>query len=336
MRVLPQVTSIMNIPHYAGFSHSVSANGNAAVGIADRMLYLNGRDNSYMYVYFHEGVFDDTLEEFCKLTWDGCAPYGTYNATTRFVFEVYIMRNGDIFLRLLKASSTWNGSFSFNGLTYTINMESPNVSFYALDPNALAHELAYEEYNTAHGYHYEAIFSGMASITNTTTNTSLLNYSTDDGSTTYSFLDYFSWRYNGVDRGYLVISGNAWIGIGSNSEDIRVGRADCNLLSIRSQLGNIALGGVTQKFWKTIWIGGYPYNSATANHIFEVIFFENGDAQITMMAKTATGVYSFLGLSFSIEANQTISFYRQNAEGTSWISATELYDITKTCWLISQ
>lgn len=323
------VTATTNIIDFAGnVSHAVAITGDTVISIGAFALKLNAQDNSVLYVYYQEGTLDEPACDFIKVVWDGCAPYGVYNATTAFRFEFYWLSNADAFLRLVSASTTWSGEFSYAGKAYTISMANPYLSFYAISPHGYEHEKVYEMYNPAHQHKHELTFTAMSEITNNLNNMEVIYYATDDGNTAFTFKSKMTWRYNGVDRTYLILSGNGWIGLGAAAENILFGRSDNTLYRIYDQFGQIMLNGITQKFWRIRWFGAQPYSAAEGSLVFELILFENGDAQITSIAQVG-GTYSFFGLVYTIAVGQSVSFYRQNAEGTSWVSATELYDITK-------
>lgn len=72
----------------------------------------------------------------------------------------------------------------------------------------------------------------------------------DDGTDVVDGVDWF--QYNGKAASKLYVSGNSWIGIGENSEQLKIVRRDADLMTLRREeepLGDLsvfagALGGL--------------------------------------------------------------------------------------------
>ena len=99
------------------------------------------------------------------------------------------------------------------------------------------------------------------------------NSKNDDGTSTYATgIDWF--KFNGVTVSNIYSSGNSWIGLGANTEQLKVNRRDTAVWYEFIETGTI---GIT-RFLKFRWCG-YAHYSSTANDqwlTYEWFLFENG------------------------------------------------------------
>ena len=117
----------------------------------------------------------------------------------------------------------------------------------------------------------EEIVAGVANATQLRTNSKQ-----DDGVDTITGVDWFS--YAGVACTSLYASGNSWIGLGSNNEDLKVNRRDAAMWNLWREEGTI--GSV--RFLRIRWSGYTAYNSTSTSALltYDVILFDTGDIQL--------------------------------------------------------
>lgn len=114
----------------------------------------------------------------------------------------------------------------------------------------------------------EAIDAGITNMTVLRNNSAQ-----DDGTDTYSSdVDWF--YFNSILVTNLYVSGNSWIGFGSNNEHLKVNRRDTKMYYFYKEVGVI---GVT-KFLKLRWCGysAYNYTGDSYAQQFDVFIFDNG------------------------------------------------------------
>lgn len=153
--------------------------------------------------------------------------------------------------------------------------------------------------------------------------TVLRNSLNDDSTDTINGVDWF--QYNGKTASTLYVSGNSWMGIGENTEHLRIVRRDADLMTLRREEGT--LWG-SFRFLRVRWEG----YSVHGNHIdatrlvWDVIFFDTGDICVSFETVptnssyladsnlvTGAGSISFVPLSGNI-----ISFKPQDETGTTF------------------
>lgn len=177
-------------------------------------------------------------------------------------------------------------------------------------------------------------YNSIEEMMNTTENmTQLINNSgQDDNVLTVDGVDWFFFK--GTRASTLYVSGNSFIGMGVNAEQLLVCRRDTKLWNLYRE--EATLFG-TYKVLKIRWEGYAQYNSTSADVAlkYEWFFIENGDMFLNLIPPKNS---SYLGNSqivanvtrtFSVIAGQQtcVSFYAIDEEGTDYEIAYEVMDV---------
>lgn len=179
-----------------------------------------------------------------------------------------------------------------------------------------------------------ADYNSLADMMNTTENmTQLINNSgQDDNVLTIDGVDWFFFK--GTRASTLYVSGNSFIGMGVNAEQLLVCRRDTKLWNLYRE--EATLFG-TYKVLKIRWEGYAQYNSQNADVAmkYEWFFIENGNMFLNLIPPKNG---SYLGTSqivagvtrtFSVTAGQQtcVSFYATDEEGMDYEIAYEVMDV---------
>jgi len=179
-----------------------------------------------------------------------------------------------------------------------------------------------------------ADYNSLADMMNTTENmTQLINNSgQDDNVLTIDGVDWFFFK--GTRASTLYVSGNSFIGMGVNAEQLLVCRRDTKLWNLYRE--EATLFG-TYKVLKIRWEGYAQYNSQSADVAmkYEWFFIENGNMFLNLIPPKNG---SYLGTSqivagvtraFSVTAGQQtcVSFYAADEEGMDYEIAYEVMDV---------
>ena len=179
-----------------------------------------------------------------------------------------------------------------------------------------------------------ADYNSLADMMNTTENmTQLINNSgQDDNVLTIDGVDWFFFK--GTRASTLYVSGNSFIGMGVNAEQLLVCRRDTKLWNLYRE--EATLFG-TYKVLKIRWEGYAQYNSQSADVAmkYEWFFIENGNMFLNLIPPKNG---SYLGTSqivagvtraFSVTAGQQtcVSFYATDEEGMDYEIAYEVMDV---------
>ena len=276
--------------------------------------------------------------EVLKIRWEGYAHYN--NANVDQIWELYIFANGDYSIIYEKKNSQYiNGNNSIYGISYTQPAEGTAISFYATRAFSLSFDQISEFYNIKHHHNInlnptaDPIQTTLADVTGTDTKDQYFidsNSRQDDNSFTLK-VPQMTWSKDGTNRNYITINGNTWFGIGSSKEDITLNRRDAALYSAR--VARFKFSDMNElECFKFVWKGSSQYSSAIDQE-WELFLFANGDAMIhlTKLGSYQDGSYRFFGNDYKnkITPGGDCSFYRTNAEGTSWEIIQGTYDISK-------
>ena len=119
-----------------------------------------------------------------------------------------------------------------------------------------------------------ATYSKLADLLNTTDDMTVLrnNSAQDDGTDTVTGVDWFT--FNGSPVTNLYVSGNSYVGFGTNAEHLKVGRRDCKMFYLYRQEGLIG----NTKFLKIRWQGFAQYNYSSDPYAlqWELFLFDDG------------------------------------------------------------
>lgn len=110
----------------------ISGNSWIGLGSSTEHIKVNRRDcyiTTYYYQLIETGM--SSVQKVLKIRWEGWAPYSSRDDNHKFIWELFLLDNGDAYLHLVsKASSTsWDGTFTFVGLSYTLNDSAKDVTF---------------------------------------------------------------------------------------------------------------------------------------------------------------------------------------------------------------
>ena len=314
-------------------SLTIALTGDSLLTCGDMNLYVNNRDNGYLNLYLLELPMDD-VKSMIRVTWDGYMPYNQgqkYRSSWDFAF----FGNGDALLHILKYGESANraGTYKLNNSTFSDPGEGGHLSIYRDDFYGTRYRLVNEMYDI--GNHNSDCDSPVLERTLETmledTNGMTVGFSTGADDQTITFTNtIMSWPYKGSGRTTFYISTNSWIGItGSSSEDIRVNRRDAYGTVFYHAVYHLT--DLDLKCYRIRWEGSSYYSNHSVEQIFEVYFYENGDAMLRLIKKGSqwNGTFSFFGVSYSIEEGECISFYRTDVESSGWMVVNGKYDITK-------
>lgn len=149
-----------------------------------------------------------------------------------------------------------------------------------------------------------ANFSTLDELLNTTSGMTILrnNSGQDDGVDTVTGASWFT--FNGVVASTLYVSGNSFVGFGSNAEHLKVCRRDGKMYYLYRQEGTIG----NKKFLKIRWQGYTRYNSSTSEYalVWELFLFDDGGLYLNII--TVPSNSSYLGTSQLICGSRTYSF----------------------------
>ena len=125
----------------------------------------------------------------------------------------------------------------------------------------------------------------------------------DDGTDVVTGVDWF--QFNGKAATKLYISGNSWVGIGENAEQLKIVRRDADLMTLRREEGT--LWG-TYRFLRIRWEGYSVHNNRTdaTRLIWDVVFFDTGE--ICVRFETVPTNSNYLAASSLVVGGSTIEF----------------------------
>ena len=175
-------------------------------------------------------------------------------------------------------------------------------------------------------------YNTIDTLLNTTENMIQLvnNTAHDDDTVTCTGVDWF--KYNGTVCSTIYVNGNGWIGLGSNSEQLKVNRRDQKMFNLWREEGTLYK---SIKFLRIRWNGYsiYNTNNSTTAFTFEVFLFSNGHLFLNVVSLPTSGLDGTNALvctggtkSFNLSSKQ-ISFYTLNEDGTDFEVKEELINI---------
>ena len=133
-------------------------------------------------------------------------------------------------------------------------------------------------------------YNSVEEMLNTTENMEHLvnNVGHDDDTMTFNGVDWF--MFNNVKASTLYVSGNSWIGLGSNSEQFQICRRDTKMWHFYRE--EATLFG-TYRVLKIRWEGYAQYNSTSSDvhMVYEWLFFETGDIMLNFIKPPANSGY---------------------------------------------
>ena len=145
----------------------------------------------------------------------------------------------------------------------------------------------------------------------------------DDGTDTVAGVDWFKFRETVATNFY--VSGNTWIGMGQNSEQLKISRRDADLLTLRREEGTLL---TNYKFLRIRWEGYSVHGNRNADTrlVWDALFFDNGDIVLhfTEVPTSASNIGECVlytkskNVSFTIEKDSIVSFLHQDDMGNEY------------------
>ena len=125
----------------------------------------------------------------------------------------------------------------------------------------------------------------------------------DDGTDVVTGVDWF--QFNGKAATKLYVSGNSWVGIGENAEQLKIVRRDADLMTLRREEGT--LWG-TYRFLRIRWEGYSVHNNRTdaTRLVWDAVFFDTGE--ICVRFETVPTNSNYLATSSLVVGGSTIEF----------------------------
>jgi hypothetical protein len=108
----------------------ISGNTWIGLGRSSEDVKVNRRD-TYIQQYYWQ-LIDLGRNKILKIRWEGWSPYRPRDDAHKFIWELFLIDNGDAYLHLVSkgTSASWDGQNTFNGLSYQFNDSvNKNVSF---------------------------------------------------------------------------------------------------------------------------------------------------------------------------------------------------------------
>ena len=180
-----------------------------------------------------------------------------------------------------------------------------------------------------------ANYESLEEMLSTTENMERLVVSSghDDDTMTFAGVDWF--MFNGVKVSTLYVSGNSWIGLGVNAEQLLVCRRDAKMWDFYRE--EATLFGA-YRVLKIRWEGYAQYNSTSSDVrlIYEWFFFETGDIMLNLIQPPMNSGYlgsnrinGSVNQNYNVTAgvSEYVSLYHQDDTGTAYTIQYELLDI---------
>ena len=155
------------------------------------------------------------------------------------------------------------------------------------------------------------------------------NSQNDDGTDTVVGVDWFKFRETTANT--FFVSGNTWIGMGQNAEQLRISRRDADVFTLRREEGTLLSN---YKFFRIRWEGYNVHGSFndSTRLVWDAVFFHTGDIVLNIVEAPSNP--SNLGecvlytksknISFSIAKGKVVTFLHKDDVGNDY----ELSDLT--------
>lgn len=116
---------------------SIYIAGNSYLGFNGNSEHvkLNRRDT---YIALYRWQLYEAPIKMLRIRWEGWSPYGNRDDAHRYAWELFLFEDGNacLYLDSVGTSTTFNGTFTFNGLTYNISMSSQFATFKRVSESA--------------------------------------------------------------------------------------------------------------------------------------------------------------------------------------------------------
>ena len=116
---------------------SIYISGNSYLGFNSNSEHvkLNRRDT---YIAQYRWQLYEAPIKMLRIRWEGWSPYGNRDNAHRYAWELFLFEDGNacLYLDSVGSSTTFNGTFTFNSLAYTISMSSQFATFKRISESA--------------------------------------------------------------------------------------------------------------------------------------------------------------------------------------------------------
>lgn len=179
-------------------------------------------------------------------------------------------------------------------------------------------------------------YNSLESILNTAENMDTIrnNSKVDEGTDTINGADWF--KFNNVVTSKIYINSNSWVGLGTNSQHLKICNRDGAMYSLYREEGTLYK---FYKFLKIRWEGYTYYGSTDIQYrlVWELFLFDTGDIFINLIQVPVNSSYLGVSTILSNGNNVTlgvelgtpamISLYHDDENGISWIVKKEVLSI---------
>lgn len=160
------------------------------------------------------------------------------------------------------------------------------------------------------------------------------NSKKDDDTISVAGVDWF--QFNGVVANTIYVSGNHWMGVGANAEQLKVCRRDGAMYYLYRQEGRLYN---YYKFLKLRWEGYTQYNSTDIGRklVYELFLFDTGDMFLNVVKTPTDNGYigtssltcgsNSYSLTIPINSTPMITFTKGDQQGKTWTVAYEKISI---------
>lgn len=179
-------------------------------------------------------------------------------------------------------------------------------------------------------------YNSLDNLLNTTENMAVLrnNSKQDDGVDTVTGVDWF--KFNNIVCSNLYLSGNSYIGFGSNTAHLKICNRDGAMYYLYREEGTLFN---YYKFLKIRWEGYSYYSSTSIDYklVWELFLFDTGDMFVNVIQVptnssylgTSTVLSNSVNTSLGIELGTPvmIAFYHDDENGIAWTIKKEQLNI---------
>lgn len=176
-----------------------------------------------------------------------------------------------------------------------------------------------------------ANYSSVQDIFSTISNATVIrnNSKNDDGVDTVTGVGWFS--YNGVACSNLYVSGNMFIGLGANSEHLKVNRGDGACYYIWREEGTL---DNFFNFLRIRWQGYTRYNYSSASYLqtFDVILWDTGDISLHMVdipTSNFDGTFTLGNLTYTKPTTSSPDITFRLQDDGSYLAEYAIIDISR-------
>lgn len=151
----------------------------------------------------------------------------------------------------------------------------------------------------------------------------------DDGTDTVAGVDWFKFRETVATNFY--VSGNTWIGMGQNAEQLKISRRDADLFTLKREEGTLL---ENYRFFRIRWEGYNVHGNRSADTrlVWDALFFHTGDIVLhfvevpdSVSNRGECVLYTkSKNISYTIEKGKIVTFLHKDDVGNEYELSDEL------------